>query len=69
MYSVVPQQVPKEKAFNISRMVKKFKETGNVHTKKRPGSVKTKTTEENINDKRDIMENDPTTFVKKLSSV
>ena len=29
VYSAVPQQVPKEKAFNICRMVKRF----NVHTK------------------------------------
>ena len=38
----IPQQVPKDKAF--SRMVKRFKETGNVHTEKPPGPVKTKTT-------------------------
>ena len=33
VYSVVPQQVPKEKAFSICRMAKRFKDIGNVHTK------------------------------------
>ena len=42
VYNVFPQQVPRDKA--SSRMVKRFKETGNVHTEKPPGPVKTKTT-------------------------
>ena len=66
VYSVVPQQVPKKKAFSISRMEKRFKEIGNVHTKNLLGQKKT--TDENFNAIWDIMENDPTALVKKLSS-
>ena len=59
---IVLQQVPNENYFSICRMVKRFKEIGNVHTKNLLGQQKT--TDENLNTIRVIMENDPTTIVK-----
>ena len=57
VYSVVPKQVPKENYFSICRMVKRFKEIGNVHTKNLLRQLKT--TDENFNAKWDITENAP----------
>ena len=49
-------------------MVTSFKETVTVHTKKSPGRTKTKSTEENITRIKNMIEETPSTSVRKLCS-
>ena len=49
-------------------MVTRFKETVTVHTKKSPGPTKTKSTEENITRIKNMIEETPSTSMRKLCS-